>query len=744
DAPNICTIGYGEHLETIKYENKSNGVLQNVTRGIEGTPRAWQAGTEVARFFTAYDHNAIIDDFIAHKAETATKAELQHIQNEVETKADKLYVDSTKRDKSVPIYLNDVSPEFLAAVEGGEGTSFNLLSIPRKSSVSVGKTDFVKILSDNLFDKNNVLSQTTIDPTLGHLIPNDTHCLSMYISAEPSQSYTYNRVQRVAYYTESYEFIGTKLISGSVETTLMTPENTGYIRVVVKENSTLNVAQVNKGDVLLPYDEYEIGIDKLKVSGKNIYDISIGKEDTTFIRESSTNIFNKFNVLEGKALSATTGEYVDNDIYSSSRDFIRVKPSTTYSSTPYCRYVLYDKDGSPVKSEYLTGGSEVLFRTFDTTESTAFVKFAYETSRLDVAQCNEGSTLLEYEPYNLEIDGIKLIGEKEQNNENSTSDDRFVVGNLNPGSYTAPIIPAKDLTTFTSDDIFALYDALVAAYPNYITKTICGQDSLGSNIYRYDFKPSDFERSSTAIAVPKMILCAGVHGNERAGVYNLYESMNQICKNWSSDETLEVLRWDVHYIVIPIVNVYGFTNNTKFNPNNVNIARNFPSGWVKIDDPMADNYGGTEPLSELETQCVDQVLQENTDAIYFGSYHNFFSDVHPHFFIWNAAATKLQLDIGKYFISKMSRKFKKDHTIFPQDETSYLGWANMGAPLGSEGRHASVAYGIQGGTFETCVQVMLESEPERYSSLALTLGTEAFINWLALNLQENVKFYNSL
>lgn len=60
DAPNICTIGYGENIETIRYGAKSNGVLQNVTRGIEGTPRAWPAGTEVARFFTAYDHNAII------------------------------------------------------------------------------------------------------------------------------------------------------------------------------------------------------------------------------------------------------------------------------------------------------------------------------------------------------------------------------------------------------------------------------------------------------------------------------------------------------------------------------------------------------------------------------------------------------------------------------------------------------------------------------------------------------------
>lgn len=72
DAPNICTIGYGENLETIKYETKSNGVLQNVTRGIEGTPRAWPAGTEVARFFTAYDYNALIENFNSHLADYET------------------------------------------------------------------------------------------------------------------------------------------------------------------------------------------------------------------------------------------------------------------------------------------------------------------------------------------------------------------------------------------------------------------------------------------------------------------------------------------------------------------------------------------------------------------------------------------------------------------------------------------------------------------------------------------------
>lgn len=70
DAPNICTIGYGENIETIRYGAKSNGVLQEVTRGIEGTPRAWQSGTEVARFFTAYDHNAIVETITTHLADS--------------------------------------------------------------------------------------------------------------------------------------------------------------------------------------------------------------------------------------------------------------------------------------------------------------------------------------------------------------------------------------------------------------------------------------------------------------------------------------------------------------------------------------------------------------------------------------------------------------------------------------------------------------------------------------------------
>jgi len=66
DAPNICTIvGDNAQIETILYTAKSGDVLSSVTRGVEGTAKAWPAGTEVARYFTAYDQNAIIQQFAA-------------------------------------------------------------------------------------------------------------------------------------------------------------------------------------------------------------------------------------------------------------------------------------------------------------------------------------------------------------------------------------------------------------------------------------------------------------------------------------------------------------------------------------------------------------------------------------------------------------------------------------------------------------------------------------------------------
>lgn len=58
-APNLATLGGGENVETILYTGKAGNTLTGVTRGVQGTAKAWTTGTQIGRFFTAYDHDAL-------------------------------------------------------------------------------------------------------------------------------------------------------------------------------------------------------------------------------------------------------------------------------------------------------------------------------------------------------------------------------------------------------------------------------------------------------------------------------------------------------------------------------------------------------------------------------------------------------------------------------------------------------------------------------------------------------------
>ncbi|MEK5178528.1 NosD domain-containing protein [Paenibacillus sp. FSL R5-0928] len=70
DAPNIATIGVDESAETVRYAGKSGNDLTGVTRGFSGTvAKAWATGVGVARYFTAYDADALRENVAEHSAE---------------------------------------------------------------------------------------------------------------------------------------------------------------------------------------------------------------------------------------------------------------------------------------------------------------------------------------------------------------------------------------------------------------------------------------------------------------------------------------------------------------------------------------------------------------------------------------------------------------------------------------------------------------------------------------------------
>lgn len=75
EVPNILVIGGNtDNPETVKVTGK-NGNTLTVERGFQGVPRSWNAGTIVARNFTEYDYNALVENIKTLKGNTDINAD---------------------------------------------------------------------------------------------------------------------------------------------------------------------------------------------------------------------------------------------------------------------------------------------------------------------------------------------------------------------------------------------------------------------------------------------------------------------------------------------------------------------------------------------------------------------------------------------------------------------------------------------------------------------------------------------
>lgn len=69
EPPNLMTLGTGTNAETVKVLEMNDNAI-TVERGFQGIPKAWPAGTVIARNFTAYDYDTLkenIEDLEATK-----------------------------------------------------------------------------------------------------------------------------------------------------------------------------------------------------------------------------------------------------------------------------------------------------------------------------------------------------------------------------------------------------------------------------------------------------------------------------------------------------------------------------------------------------------------------------------------------------------------------------------------------------------------------------------------------------
>lgn len=74
-APNLAVLGEEETAEIVLYNEISGNVVSGMIRGINGTTASvWTSGTSVARNFTSYDHDTIIENFLILDNEKAPLA----------------------------------------------------------------------------------------------------------------------------------------------------------------------------------------------------------------------------------------------------------------------------------------------------------------------------------------------------------------------------------------------------------------------------------------------------------------------------------------------------------------------------------------------------------------------------------------------------------------------------------------------------------------------------------------------
>ena len=203
-----------------------------------------------------------------------------------------------------------------------------------------------------------------------------------------------------------------------------------------------------------------------------------------------------------------------------------------------------------------------------------------------------------------------------------------------PSAYNPILsVPNGQTTAMKYEEIMESWNNLQKKYPNYISKTNLGKETSGIlDMYRYDFIPEivpleasvqdGMNKIYTKNDYPIVIMGACIHGAERPCAKALLNLMTLIAdaKNYS---ILGWLRNNIHFVIIPLENPWGYKNNKRTNVNQVDLNRNFEPYWEKGDDTTENQrYRGTAPLSEKETQYIDSILKECADkAVCYYSFH---------------------------------------------------------------------------------------------------------------------------
>ena len=259
------------------------------------------------------------------------------------------------------------------------------------SAVDFDNINFVK-KSSNLFNRGDVTTGKSINPTTGSPSDNASFNLSGYIRVSPSSTYNMIDVGRWGLYKSDFSFI-----SSNTQQSITTTSETFYMRVAVA-SVRLGTAQLNRGSIK-SYEPYYVEFDNSNKTGliiepsKNTVDNEAIKEgavdltQTTFFRKPN-NLFNKFDVIQNRRIDGF-GNLVTDDLFVTSNNFQKIEPSTKYSFSNTFVIAIYDANENHIVTQTITQGTG----EYTTPANAALVKFSVSKSIYENAMFNKGSLL---------------------------------------------------------------------------------------------------------------------------------------------------------------------------------------------------------------------------------------------------------------------------------------------------------------------------------------------------------------
>lgn len=310
------------------------------------------------------------------------------------------------------------------------------------------------------------------------------------------------------------------------------------------------------------------------------------------------------------------------------------------------------------------------------------------------------------------------------------------------GTYVMPVPPGyceshatfeagtHYLTKYPYATMDEMFSALATANSDYITETVLGKDQSNT----YDIKsyildaPSSLasgQTSAVSSEKPVFIITSGLHGVEPDAVHTVYHFIQDLAENFCESEQLQYLHDNIKFVIIPICNPWGYVNQNYHNSRDVDINKNFESGYRTNG---TDNTG-TAANSEAETQLMKQVFDAYSKAIFHLECHGKYGvDTAFSQTIWFSLMKTLASELIELNANKLNSQIgKRLYKLGYSTNKSTGGYITYYALNGRPKDYTGTKYGILSATMEGTGCIYGETG---YSANTQKINCEALENFV--------------